>query len=183
MSVGQIEGLLQFITFLQSLNTPQLVLAAHNATFDSSVLVRSLLSHNLFHQFTSFVSGFMDTKTLFRELYPNLLNFKQSTIANHVLQENYNAHNSLDDTLILARIFLKSNHAASNLESHSFSCSYIMSSINYSDTRRKNLPSLSLLINNGTISKGMAEKIAGSGLSFLDLECAHLRGGLEGNCE
>ena len=59
-------------------------------------------------------------------------------------------------------------------------CSYAINSLKYCLNKAVNIHSLQLLIVSKVISKGMGDKIAGSGLTLSHLKLSILRGGKEG---
>lgn len=93
-----------FINFLRCYNRPLLV--AHNAKgFDTPVLMRVLAENGLQQRFREVVSGFVDTLQLSKLIYPNLPSYSLTNLAEHFLQQNFNAHNGLEDAKILQRLF------------------------------------------------------------------------------
>lgn len=99
-------------------------------------------------------------------------------MANHFLSANYNAHNAVDDVDILQQLCAVDR--SFDMTSSYFSCQYALSVYCYSLNVSKNIHSLYPLLDNKIISKNIARKIAGSGLSMDNLILAFDRSGADG---
>ncbi|KAH9404664.1 hypothetical protein TYRP_000491 [Tyrophagus putrescentiae] len=90
------------------------ILIGHSAiSADSAHLTLGLLQHFQQRRLDASavphgnIVGYIDTLPLFRWLYPNLSSYKQTDLVRHFLGVKYNAHNALDDSLMLFSLWLK----------------------------------------------------------------------------
>lgn len=49
------------------------------------------------------VKGFLDTKHVFKLTHPNLSSYTQQCLAESLIQYSYNAHDALEDVLIIQK--------------------------------------------------------------------------------
>ena len=101
--------------------------------------------------------------------------YTQQYLAESLLQCSYNAHDAVEDVLILQKLvssipfsYEKSKHAT-------FSLTSALETFDYQKRVKKHFPSFQHLVDNRVLSQSMARKIAGSGLNFHHLELAHRR--------
>ena len=81
---------------------------AHNARlFDSSVFLKSCINADLIAQVKEVILGLSDTLQTFKDLLPKGSSYHQSSVAEDVLKRSYNAHNALDDVVILQELCKK----------------------------------------------------------------------------
>ncbi len=92
-----------------------------------------------------------------------------------VVGSAYDAHNAIGDVKANVEIILKLATPVSSLSCYSFSTKYVGKKHKYLKSNNGNLSSLQRLIESNTITKGMAQKIAGSGLHLAHLKLAHSR--------
>ena len=169
----------RFLDWLQSFKLPCLLFAHNAKMFDVKHLQRALDKSNKTRQFQELVPGFCDTLPAFKEIFPNRKSYSQKNLAKDLLQATYNAHNALSDVRMLQELCNKFLNAKI-VERHSFSFSWHQEYIKFLNQKRENLKTLQPLINAKAISKGIADKAAGSGLSLAHLVLAFQRGGVEG---
>lgn len=165
--------------FLNWLPDKSLLFAHNGKNFDSKILIQTLNSLTLSKEK---IVGFVDTLPYFRQKYPELRNHNQNNLSRILLNKDCScdAHNALNDVLVLRELILYEN-MPSSLElflKFSFPVSYVEDSLRYFHRKKQCLVTLSQLSN--VTSKSMVEKIAGSGLALDDLKRAFKRGGIDG---
>ncbi|KAJ1162368.1 hypothetical protein NDU88_002836 [Pleurodeles waltl] len=172
------EALVQFLEWLKGFG--QCLLVGHNSkTFDAPRLLLQLDKKGLAETFCHTVLGFLDTLPYFRETRPHLPNHRQQTLASELLKVKYNAHRALDDVKILQSLVQRfADHAA--LAKHGFSATWVYQTMKYELQKQKNLTTFAILEKKKVISKGMCEKMAGSGLQEYDLRVAHAQAASRG---
>ncbi|CAC5421926.1 unnamed protein product [Mytilus coruscus] len=76
----------------------QVMLVAHNCKlFDARRLINNMSKLTCYAAFGNCVSGFADTLSLFRQKFPGLNSYSQQKLFEHFCNEQYNAHNAVDD--------------------------------------------------------------------------------------
>mgnify|MGYP004465747201 CR=1 FL=1 len=88
---------------IQSFFTANQLVAAHNATFDVSVVRKSLERYGL----PPVQFQYIDTVRTSKFFYPQLPNHKLDTVSQALQIELANHHNALDDSYACARILLR----------------------------------------------------------------------------
>lgn len=107
--------LIYFIDYLSQFRRPRLV--AHNAKyFDTPVLMRVLAENGLQQRFSQVVSGFVDTYKLSKHIYPYLPGYSLKALVNYFLHLKFHAHNALEDTTVLKKLFVTWNPSASSVD-------------------------------------------------------------------
>ena len=91
---------------IQPFFKPDKLVVAHNASFDNSVLAKTLLSYQI--PVPHFLS--LDTLTTSRSFYKNLPNYKLNTICNKLHIDLKHHHNALDDSEACTNILLSQIH-------------------------------------------------------------------------
>ena len=89
------------------------------------------------------------------------------------------AHNALADVHMLQKLSSKFVSKDCILK-HSFTLSWLEEYYDFLEKNRENLSSLQPLIQAKVITKGMAEKVAASGLAIANLQLAFQRGAADG---
>ena len=174
------EGIQAFVDWCVSLQS-NIILYGHNAKkFDSKSLVKSLVKLDLISQFKEVVYGFADTLVVAKSLLPDMPSYSQSAIATRVLGQTYNAHNALDDVVMLQQICRHLNVTDNTFLAASVTVDWVIHNNSYHAGKRQRLPTLYPLIQGKILSKSMAEKVAASGLKLSDLRKAFDRGGRDG---
>ena len=158
------------------------VLIAHNGRrFDFPVIVNACLATELFSEFCSCVLGLVDTLPVFKSIYPKSESYKQEHLARVLLSKEYNAHNALDDVACLSELVSYAiKHDKKSLTMKSFSLIDIKHNMDSNMEKKKNLPSLSVLISSGVMKSSTAENVASSGLNFKNLQSIFQRNGEDG---
>lgn len=160
---------------------PTVVIVAHNGrTFDFRVLCRGFRSCGLQERFCSKVSAFCDSLTLFRQKFPKLDKYKQEFLAQHFCGQTYNAHNALDDVIMLDEIIQAALVSVSDFKKHSYNteCQFLQEEFN--SCKSKNIASLRPLIGEKIMKSCTTENIAGSGLNLGHLRLIFKRSGEDG---
>lgn len=173
------DAMQQFLTWLQNLQQPCLLLAHNAKLFDAKHLLRALEKTTKTEQFAELVVGFCDTLPAFKELFPERKSYSQENLVNDLLESTYNAHNALNDVEMLQEL---SNNFLSVpvVLKHSFSFSWFQEHSKFLGQKSGNLQTFQPLINAKAISAGIAQKAAASGLSLTHLILSFQRGGSEG---
>ena len=92
----------------------------------------------------------------------------------------YSAHNSLEDVRALQRLVSCKEVSRKYLIESSFSTEFAVRSTKYCVQKKFNSQTLHPLVTTKVVSKGMAEKIPGSGLTFYHHQLSFQRGGQDG---
>lgn len=124
-------ALVDFLEWLEKF--PTVVIVAHNGrTFDFRVLCNAFRSCGLQDRFCSKVSAFCDSLTLFRQKFPKLEKYKQEFLAQHFCGHTYNAHNALDDVIMLDEIMQAALLSVSDFKKHSYNteCQFLQEEFN-----------------------------------------------------
>lgn len=160
----------------------KVVLVGHNCkSFDIPVLLSAIENNNLFESFMSTgVIGVIDTLPLFKECLPNLPSYSQPKVYEAVFENQYNAHDSLQDVIALSRLVEKIEPSITVKSSFSFSLSSVVSIFKFRKDAKPRCDSLLPLVQSKTISKCMVYKIANSGLSLTHIILAFKRDGQQG---
>ena len=108
---------------------------------------------------------------------PQREKYSHESLVSDLLGISYSAHDSLEDVRALQRLL--SCKEVNGKSSFTFFC-YAINSTKYCLNKAVNIHSLQPLIVSKVISKGMGDKIAGSGLTLSHLKLSILRGGKEG---
>jgi len=174
------EALKSFIEWLKAKEGP-VVLFAHNAKlFDCRRIIYSIKICDLMSSFQSCVVGVVDTLVLFKKILPQREKYSQESLVADLLGTCYRAHDSLEDVRALQQLVSYKEVNDDVIMESSFTMNYAINSMKYCINKAVNLQSLQPVIALKVISKGMGEKIAGSGLMLNHLKLSFIRGGKEG---
>ena len=166
------QALVEFINFLKGIKKP--VLVGHNIkTFDLMFLHHHLNRINEWENFLSIVTGFVDTKIVFKKEFPQQHSYTQANLMSNLLHESYAAHNSLDDVKALAKLSELVQH---KFPSYSFDGSDIRNLVNAAQYKK----TLQSLLLKKALSESMATKIGRAGLNYDHLKLAYDRNGFDG---
>ena len=172
VSISIQEAMLDFIAFLKKVQKP--ILVGHNIkSFDLVFLYNSLVKCDLWEEFQSTVSGFIDTLPVFKKEFPERGSYKQEVLMNDLMQETHSAHNALDDIKALQKLCELVKPA---LLKEIFIASIIINSVIVPGHKI----TLKLLEDKKAITKTMASKIAKSSLNYEHLKMAFERSGFDG---
>ena len=180
-AISLVDALNQFIKYLGKCvkDTDKCLLLAHNChQFDSKVLLNKLGQCDLLENFDNVCIGFSDSLPLFQSLEPerkiNKKGYKLIDLCHDLCSYDYDAHNSLQDVIAL-KVLCSKCASSKDLVSHSVSLKYVQETLLYHDNKQHLLSSFQPLICSKILSKGMADKLAGSGLQLGHLKLAHKR--------
>ena len=175
------EAFEKFLAWLKA-KKEKVVLFAHNAKcFDSKRIIYALKKYDLLSSFQECVLGFIDTLALFKKVLPGRETYSQECLVADLLGVFYVTHDSLEDVKALQRLLVSCRKVEENqLIESSFSTESAVQSTEYCVKKMVNLRTLQPLIASKAVSKGMAEKIAGSGLTLHHLQLSFERGGEDG---
>ena len=115
-----------------------------------------------------------------KSLLPDMPSYSQSAIVIRVIGQTYNAHNALDDVVMLQQICRHLNVTDNTFLAASVTVDWVLHDNSYHAGKRQRLPTLYPLIQGKILSKSMAEKVAASGLKLSDLRKVFDRGGRDG---
>lgn len=165
------EALEEFVEWIDS----NCVLVAHNGkSFDSIILFNHIHHCGLADSFSSKVVGFSDTLPIFGKAYPHFSSYSRECLVNKLLHcTPDDSHNAVDDVKNLQELVTISLFTWPNIQEFSFPITYTAQQCKISTNRTMYLPSLSLVVRKKIISKGMASKIAGSGLYLSHLKTTY----------
>lgn len=168
------SALESFLSFIEK--QACVILVGHNIkSFDAHVLFHALDSCSLLDRMAHCVQGFLDTKYLFKLVFPNLCSYRQQHLSDVLLQCTYNAHDAVEDVLMLKRLFDTVQFCDDEHSCTTCTFQYALSAYCYQKVVKRNIPSLQCLVDKNVLSAGMAKKVAGSGLDFECLRLAHSR--------
>lgn len=177
-SIGVKQALEQFVNFLGG---RRVILVGHNIkVFDCPILLNALVSCGFETQFEKAVVGFLDTYPLFKGVHKGLTSYRQEHLYTHFIGGQYEAHNALADVQALDRLISSTIKDQDIVKPYTFSVQYITDVQEFIHGQQQNLVSWQPAIIGNFISKGMAEKAAGSGLRLEHLKFMYGRNKLEG---
>ena len=169
----------EFISYLDDKGTP-LCLGHNIKSFDCHIIINHLTKCNLVEAFSSSVLGFVDTLSLFKELFPNMKSYAQAELARNILNAEYMAHDATEDVAALQSLVEHTEFSLAQLQSHSFSLESCKYAFEYSMIKSSNLQTFEQIVKAGAMTKFMAEKISGSGLAMNHIFLAFNRGNKQG---
>ena len=173
-SVDVKEGLLLFQNWLSSFGK-EIILMGHNIkAFD----VKHLLRHSNIHRIDfPFLAGFIDTLPVFKSFHPGQSSYSQENLYRKIVGANYVAHNALTDVIALTSLINATISDISSLYPFTFSIEWFKSFVTFLEKRDRNLQTFQPLLESMSITKGMAEKAASTGLCYRYLQTAFRRQG------
>lgn len=174
-------GLSRFIDFLNKDSCKKSVITGHNIlSYDIPVLLNALNNCEIANSFSDAVIGLCDTLQLFKAAHPGLKSYSQVNLYQHFLEEEYAAHDALQDVVALNRLI---NHVNPNPEMKqklTYPFKSFIKRLNFNEEAKIKILSLSPLTDLKAVSKGMCHTIAYSGLAFEHLKLAFNRNGRQG---
>ncbi|XP_061186837.1 uncharacterized protein LOC133194959 [Saccostrea echinata] len=170
------EAFQSFIDWMKQFTN--IILVAHNAIFDSRIIVRLFDSVELCA--SDFFIGFTDTLPLCRELIPNRKSYKLTDLAKDICSRHYDAHDALSDAQTLQELVLCVKASSDMMLKHSFTTQFLFENNSFADLTSRNLCSLQHLVDSNVLSKFTANKVASSGLHFQHLCLAYQRDAVNG---
>lgn len=136
------------------------VMIAHNCKFDETRLMYHIRDNHLENAFEKLVYGFCDSITIFKQVYPDMVNYKQETLVSEILKEHYDAHNALADAQTLKRLLAKSGADTELVIKHGYSTKWVIAKNQNERVSKEKVETLMPLVHDKIISNGMAKKIA-----------------------
>ncbi|XP_061191031.1 uncharacterized protein LOC133199201 [Saccostrea echinata] len=170
------EAFQSFIDWMKQFTN--IILVAHNAIFDSRIIVHLFDSVGLCA--SDFFIGFTDTLPLCRELIPNRKSYKLTDLAKDICSRHYDAHDALSDAQTLQELVLCVKASDDMMLKHSFTTQFVFENNSFADLTSRNLCSLQHLVDSNVLSKFTANKVASSGLHFQHLYLAYQRDAVNG---
>lgn len=164
----------------------KVILVAHSAKgCDMRHLMRHILKFDMFAKLSCVVAGFCDSLPYMRLAYKNEHpSFSLKNLYHSVFGEHFDAHNAFADVKALRRLLecTLSSKPDVDLKDYSFDLSSAVAYLKYDEGLKERLYTLQPMYQGSSpcISKGIAEKIAGSGLQYGNLKCVFDRDGCEG---
>jgi DNA polymerase III epsilon subunit-like protein len=155
------------------------VLVTHNASFDASVMTRTL--SNLSIDTTSKISGFVDSVAVFEGVMPGRLQYALRSLAIGVLNEEHDdAYNAVANVKMLQKLLTLKKVTDVQLLEHSFSAAYVQELEIYQSRYMQNQLSLMPLANDHVLSIQMICRVAKCGLGLSDLLSVYQRYNVNG---
>lgn len=176
------EGFISFLYFLKCLKKPCILVAHNGNSFDIPRILELAKSLNLMKELMMFVKGVCDSLHLFKciliDRKKDKLSFKQTDLANEYLDKSdmMNAHNALNDVLVLQKLLNKICKNKTTLIENTKSTEFILSS----KARLQKTKECKQSLLNLTLSNQMKGKIAKAGINKAILQEAFKTGGLAG---
>ena len=190
------EALQEFLAFLVDSHKKDscTILIGHNSsTFDTPILLRK--SDTTFHCRLKdlnvyFADSHILVKDLLKQKHPALqlpsgqfCKSNQSSLYSHLFNEDFEAHDALEDAEALKKIIFESPLQLSKEKivncSAAISISQALDNVTYLDRRHELLQTFNPTEKIG-ISQSMAQNIAGAGLSYCNLRDLYLKSGAQG---
>ncbi|XP_071139960.1 maternal protein exuperantia-like [Mytilus edulis] len=165
-----------FNDFVMSFPVKPLLVGHNIKRYDCHVMYNSLKFHNMWNEFASNISGFLDTLELFKLLYPKRPSYSQTSLVGELLGETYSAHNAVDDTKALYRLVQSKGDIKCNIQALVFSANYPKEFSHQQD----NLQTFTDAFFSKAISRTLALKAARSNLRLEHFNIAVKRNGLDG---
>ena len=157
-------------------------LVAHNGRrFDYVILTTACKACEVLPRL-SCVTGFVDSLPVFRQTFPKAPSHKQEELAHELLgKDYYNAHNAEGDVLCMSELVSHVlNTDQNSLLKKSFLPKAIIHNLESNKQKKKNMPSLTVLVGEGVLKTASAENVASSGLNYSHLLQIFKRQGEDG---
>ena len=138
------------------------------------------MAADLCELFLSTVTGFCDTYSPFMEIVPSQKSYSQNSLVDNLIGSKYQAHNSLSDEIALQALLTHFNMSANVMLHRSFSMTWLVEHVKYLKDRNCLMLTLAPMLEIKIVSKGIAKKISGSGLTYHHLASAFARKGKDG---
>lgn len=174
-----LQALNRFIHWLKRF--PKSLLVAHNAQFDSRMLIKNCLKYKLMaFGLKKAIVGFVDTVPVVKEVLPRRACYQLEAVVKDLLGKRFKAHDAREDTNALLLLIGHESINRQLLLKHSYSVDLAEKSYLALEEKKRNMKSLQELVDASALSKGMAEKAAESGLTKADLTSVAKSKGLDG---
>lgn len=178
-SCGERQALVEFAAWLNKFSSPLIV--AHNAQFDSRILVSSFTRHGL-TDLVKYAVGFSDTVKLVKKVYPDQQSYKLQDLAKSFAPnfESLNAHNAEHDVSMLKNLLTNTPNVEEYLRDAVFSTDYVIANNEKLSNKNRNIGSFTNLVTSNVLTKSQCSTLAAHGLQSSHLKFALQRGGREG---
>ncbi|KAK0071593.1 hypothetical protein PV325_012634 [Microctonus aethiopoides] len=149
------------------------ILVAHNATFDTSFLLREIIRYSLENEYSNIIYGFADSLKLLRRKFPERQGngmFKLSKLAEDLLQTNLcteNFHEAIYDGIVLQDL-LNKYLTADDLFDHAIT--FVESLKDFINKFKVATKEKSLLPMKDIVSKYMMKKLARMEITYDQLK-------------
>ncbi|XP_052772596.1 DNA polymerase III PolC-type-like [Mya arenaria] len=175
-STDTLTGLSSFSEWLKKFNNP--VLIAHNAAFDTRIILNSFLHCSVSH---SHIHGFADSLKLCKEVFPGHSSYKLSAIIKDILKQDFNAHNANDDVAALADLLQTVDDLPKKLQITLLQEAH--NKLNKLKNEIEFLPTYDRYVNEKVLAKTTAKELAGTGLDGRLLQETYRCSGRDGLSE
>ncbi|KAK0074425.1 hypothetical protein PV326_012460 [Microctonus aethiopoides] len=171
-TLTMIEALQSFYSFLNMI-CGTCILVAHNATFDTSFLLREIIRYSLENEYSNIIYGFADSLKLLRRKFPERQGngmFKLSKLAEDLLQTNLcteNFHEAIYDGIVLQDL-LNKYLTADDLFDHAIT--FVESLKDFINKFKVATKEKSLLPMKDIVSKYMMKKLARMEITYDQLK-------------
>jgi DNA polymerase III epsilon subunit-like protein len=170
------EAISQFLLWLGRFPNP--VLVTHNASFDASVMTRTL--SNLSIDTTNKINGFVDSVAVLEGVIPGRSHYALRSLAIGVLNEVHDAHNAVANVKMLQKLLNVKEVTDAQMLKHGFSVAYVPELYKYQGCYLENRASLMPLVNDHVLSMQMIGRVAKCGLGLSDLLSAYKKDNFNG---
>ncbi|XP_045212980.1 uncharacterized protein LOC123563894 [Mercenaria mercenaria] len=126
------------------------------------------------------ILGAVDTLPLFKKAHPGLEKYSQEHLVGLFVKQTYSAHNALSDVKSLQKLCTTVGVSNQQMSEHSCSLNSALDIFRYKKENQQNIATLVELKENKVLSKGLADRIGGSGLCLAHLKLAVQRSKLTG---
>lgn len=167
------RALEMFSSWLQAIETP--ILVAHNAQFDSRILINTYVKNSLE---IPCIVGFSDSIKLFKEAFSQQTCYKQAALVKNLLGIEYEEHNSAADVQSLSELITIVQNYEDRLSV--FTVADVMYRINRIKNEHMFYNTYNDLLTKKILTKSQAKNLSASGLSLPYLKLASVRSGIEG---
>ncbi|XP_062600102.1 uncharacterized protein LOC134261717 [Saccostrea cucullata] len=178
-SMGEKEALLKFVEWMRKYDS--VLIVAHNACFDARILISAFNRHGITDHLKSIV-GFSDSIKVFKKAFPSQSSYKLQ----HLVQQfgtdlpPVQAHNAVNDVLVLRHMLLKIPSASDSLRQSAFSVEHVSLQIKKAQNKQKNLDGYDQLISQNVLTKTQCSSLASHGLSVKHVQLTFNRAGVDG---
>ena len=153
------------------------ILLAHNGKrFDFLVLFRALDAIGQLDRLLSHVGGFADTIHVIRHKCPGRRSYAEGNLVADILQEDFDAHNAVDDVAYLVKVMKKIGVTPADIATHVFKSNVVFADMNRKDC----IETLKVLVAKEICSKSMIDTMATWGLDLEQLKARFTKGGEDG---
>ncbi|CAC5426607.1 unnamed protein product [Mytilus coruscus] len=114
------EGLTDFLSYISEFKDKPILIGHNIKRFDCHVLFNTLSSLNMWNEFSSQISCFVDSLNLFKQVVPGLSSYSQSFLVNNLLGQEYESHNAVHDARLLLKLITDKGNIFNYLDDLAF---------------------------------------------------------------